>query len=122
MVVPASESTAAVGRRPVLHSRASGELCGPVLEGRVLAGIGVEVVSSNGVKGPAIVVRMVESPEMMFAAEQVAARLRLSGFFGLDFMIDDSGAIYIIEMNRRCTPLCPLQLGGVTWWELFGRN
>jgi hypothetical protein len=50
---------------------------------------------------------------MMFAAERIAARLGLSGFFGLDFMIDDeSGATYLIEMNPRCTPLCHLQLGG----------
>ena len=36
----------------------------------------------------------------------------MSGFFGLDFMIEDgSGALYLVEMNPRCTPLCNLQLG-----------
>ncbi len=81
-------------------------------EGRVLAGIGVEVVSSQGLQGPAIVVRTVESPDMMLAAERIARRLRLSGFFGLDFMIEDgTNATYLIEMNPRCTPLCHLRLG-----------
>jgi hypothetical protein len=82
-------------------------------EGRVLAGIGVEVVSSEGLTGPAIAVRVVDNSEMMLAAERIARRLGLSGFFGLDFMIEEgSGATYLIEMNPRCTPLSHLQLGG----------
>jgi hypothetical protein len=49
---------------------------------------------------------------MMQAAKRIAARLQLSGFFGLDFVVDDkSGAVYLIEMNPRSTPLCHLQLG-----------
>jgi ATP-grasp domain len=81
-------------------------------EGTILAGIGVEVVSSQGVKGPATVVRVVDNPAMMLAAERLASRLRLSGVFGLDFMIEEGTAdTYLIEMNPRCTPLCHLQLG-----------
>ena len=97
-------------------------------EGRVLAGIGVEVVSSEGLTGPAIAVRVVDNSEMMLAAERIARRLGLSGFFGLDFMIEDeSGATYLIEMNPRCTPLCHLQLGkgrdlvGALWAQLAGQ-
>jgi predicted ATP-grasp superfamily ATP-dependent carboligase len=38
--------------------------------------------------------------------------LSLSGFFGLDFVIEDAtGATYLIEMNPRCTPLTHLRLG-----------
>jgi len=81
-------------------------------KGEVLAGIGVEVVSSEGPTGPAVVVRVVDNSEMMLAAERIARRLGLSGFFGLDFMIQEgSGAAYLIEMNPRCTPLSHLQLG-----------
>jgi hypothetical protein len=81
-------------------------------EGRVLAGIGVEVVSTLGPTEPAMIVRVVDSPEMMSAAEGIARRLSLTGFIGLDFMIEDSsGAAYFIEMNPRCTPLCHIQLG-----------
>ncbi len=81
-------------------------------EGKVLAGFGVEAVSAEGATGPATVVRVVNNPDMMIAAERIARRLRLSGFFGLDFMIEDgTGATYLIEMNPRCTPLCHLQLG-----------
>jgi ATP-grasp domain len=96
-------------------------------EGRVLAGIGVEVVASDGLTGPASVVRVVDNAEMMFAAERIASRLGLSGFFGLDFMIEEgTGASYLIEMNPRTTPLCHLRLGkgrdmaGALWAQLSG--
>jgi hypothetical protein len=81
-------------------------------EGKVLAGIGVEVLSTGRRQGPATVVRVVSNPDMMLCAERIARRLGLSGFFGLDFVIEDgSEAIYLIEMNPRCTQLCHLQLG-----------
>ena len=81
-------------------------------KGKVLAGIAVEVVLSEGKQGPAIIVRVVDSPQMMFAAERIADRLQLSGLFGLDFMIEDGTQdTYLIEMNPRCTPLCHLRLG-----------
>jgi carbamoylphosphate synthase large subunit len=49
---------------------------------------------------------------MMLAAKRIASRLELSGFFGLDFMIEDrSGHTYLIEMNPRSTLLCHLPLG-----------
>jgi hypothetical protein len=49
---------------------------------------------------------------MAHAAERIARRLKLSGFFGLDFVIHgESGIPYLIEINARATPLCHLQLG-----------
>jgi len=49
---------------------------------------------------------------MMGAAKKIARRLSLSGFFGLDFVIEEgTGAAYLIEMNPRCTPLCHLRVG-----------
>ena len=80
--------------------------------GSVLAGIGVEALSTQDETGPASIVRVVENAEMMDAAGHIARRLRLSGFFGLDFMIEEeTGTAFLIEMNPRCTPLCHLQLG-----------
>jgi len=80
--------------------------------GKVLAAIYVEVVRSRGATGSATVVRLVHHPEMLLAAQRLACRLGLSGFFGLDFMLEDnSGAAYLLELNPRCTPLCHLQLG-----------
>lgn len=103
--------------------------CGVVCwKGRVLAGLGVEVVSSDGLTGPASVVRVIDNPAMMLAAERIAQRLALSGFFGLDFMIEDgSHEAYLIEMNPRCTPLSHLQLGkgrdllSALWAQLSGQ-
>jgi thioesterase domain-containing protein len=81
-------------------------------EGKVLAGIAAEVICAQGETGSATIIRVVDSPEMMCAAERLAAHLGLSGFFGLDFVIEAStGKPYLIEMNPRLTPLCHLQLG-----------
>lgn len=96
--------------------------------GQVLAGIGVEVARSEGATGPASVVCIVESAEMMNAAGKIASRLGLSGFFGLDFMIEEeSKSIYLIEMNPRLAPPCHLRLGrgrdlaGALWSQLAGQ-
>jgi Carbamoyl-phosphate synthase L chain, ATP binding domain len=81
-------------------------------EGKVLAGTAVEVVQSRGETGPATVVEIVPGLEMIAAAKKIARRLEMSGFFGLDFMIENgTGSVYLIEMNPRCTPPTPLPLG-----------
>jgi hypothetical protein len=81
-------------------------------EGKVLAGIGAEVVSVQLTGGPATIVQIVDNHQMMLCAERIARRLHLSGFFGLDFMIEEgSGSTYLIEMNPRCTQLSHLHLG-----------
>ncbi len=81
-------------------------------EGKVLAAIHVEVVRAQGALGAATIVRVIHHQEMALAAERIAGRLGLSGFFGLDFVIEDrTGAAYLIEMNPRCTPLSHLRLG-----------
>jgi hypothetical protein len=96
-------------------------------KGRVLAIIGVEVVRSHGPTGPASIVRIVENEQMRSAAEKLASRLGLSGFFGLDFMIEAAtGAAYLIEMNPRLAPPCHLRLdkgrdlAGALWAQLAG--
>jgi hypothetical protein len=87
--------------------------CGVVCwQGKVLAGISVEVVQAQGPKEPATIVQVVEGGEMMEAAARLAKRLQLSGFFGLDYVIENRTAdLYLIEMNPRSTPPCPLALG-----------
>ena len=80
--------------------------------GEVLSVVSVGVLATDGPTGAAMVVQRLESPAMELAAERLASRLRLTGFYGLDFMIDAaSGAPYLIEMNPRCTQLGHLQFG-----------
>lgn len=96
--------------------------------GKVLALIAVEVVRSDGATGPASIVSVVDNAEMTRAAEKIAARLSLSGFFGLDFMIETgTGRAYLIEMNPRLAPPSHLRLGwgkdlaGAVWAQLSGQ-
>jgi ATP-grasp domain len=81
--------------------------------GRLLGAVCVEVLSSEGPTGAAIIIRLLDSPPMVRAAEQLVKRLGLTGFCGLDFVIDDATSIpYLIEMNPRCTQLGHLSLPG----------
>jgi carbamoylphosphate synthase large subunit len=75
-------------------------------DGEMLAVGSVVVVASEGPTGAAIIVRAIKDEEMKRAAERVASQLKLSGFYGMDFILDSrSGAPYLIEMNPRCTQL-----------------
>jgi glutathione synthase/RimK-type ligase-like ATP-grasp enzyme len=77
--------------------------------GEVLAGISVEALRTLHPTGPATVVRMIDNEEMSEAARRVVARLRLSGLWGFDFVLDrNSDAAWLIEANPRATPVCHL--------------
>jgi hypothetical protein len=82
-------------------------------EGKVLAFIGVQVICAAGETGSASVVRVMDDPgDMLICAERIARRLNLSGFFGLDFIIEEgTESAYLIEMNPRPTRISRLQLG-----------
>ena len=82
-------------------------------EGRVLASICVEVLVTEGSTGAALVAKLIDHPEMQLAAEKVARSLHLSGFSGLDFMLEgDTDKAYLIEMNPRCTQLGHVPIDG----------
>lgn len=80
--------------------------------GEVLAGISVEALQTRTPTGPATVVRVIDPPEMADAAIRLVGALGLSGFCGLDFIIEPaSGAAWLIEVNPRATPVSHLPLG-----------
>jgi hypothetical protein len=79
--------------------------------GELLGIVSVVVVAAEGATGAAIVVRVIRNEKMRRAAELLVAKLNLSGFYGLDFVIEAaSGTPYLIEMNPRCTQLGHLEL------------
>jgi hypothetical protein len=81
-------------------------------EGKILASIGFDVLHAWKPKGPASVLKLSESLEMKTAAEKIVRRLKLSGLYGFDFMIEhETGTPYLIEMNPRATQTCHLPLG-----------
>jgi hypothetical protein len=81
-------------------------------EGQVLASLHFEVLVKAGSTGHATVVRWTDHPEMSAAALKIARRLKLSGFHGLDFMIEaKTGKAYLIEINPRTTQVGHLAFG-----------
>jgi hypothetical protein len=78
--------------------------------GEVLAGISVEVVQCDGATGPASVVHIIDHPQMEEATARLVRRLGLSGFCGVDFILDAQGHAHLIEINARTTTTCYLAL------------
>ncbi len=92
-------------------------------KGKMLAVVCVTVVATQGATGASTVVRVIQNEEMRRAGEKVAAGLNLTGFYGLDFILettsgdgagspDVSGPAYLIEMNPRTTQLGHIELPG----------
>lgn len=63
----------------------------------------VEAVTACGDHGPALLLRAVERPDIAAQARRLVRRLGLSGFIGLDFLVDPAGQPWLIEMNPRLT-------------------
>jgi hypothetical protein len=75
-------------------------------DGKVLAQVSVIVLASDGPTGAATIIRRVTNAHMGQAARLLAMRLGLTGFFGLDFIVEArTGLPQLIEMNPRCTQL-----------------
>jgi hypothetical protein len=74
--------------------------------GEVLALTMGETVTSLGENRPATVIRLINRPDFREAATLLAHELRLSGFYGLDFIIDAAtDRALLLEMNPRPTAL-----------------
>jgi hypothetical protein len=81
-------------------------------EGEVLATIGVKVLDTLEQFGAATMVQVVKHDGMESAAKRLVRRLGLSGFCGLDFIMEHgTGDVHLIELNPRATQLGHLQLG-----------
>jgi predicted ATP-grasp superfamily ATP-dependent carboligase len=81
--------------------------------GQMLALVTVEVLAAQGATGAATVVRIVDNPEIEQAARLLAFHLQLTGFHGLDFVLEEeTGAAYLIELNPRSTQLGHLRIAG----------
>jgi len=81
-------------------------------QGEVVAMIAVRVLDTARQFGAATIIQPVTHDGMESAAKRLVRRLGLSGFCGLDFMIEDgTGEAHLIELNPRATQLGHLQLG-----------
>ncbi|MFZ0277491.1 MAG: ATP-grasp domain-containing protein [Candidatus Sulfotelmatobacter sp.] len=104
-------------RRPAVNAQAfvagreatSAAVC---WKGAVLASLHFEVVNKASSRGHATVVRLIENAEMSAAADAMARRLKLSGLYGFDFMLEaETGNAYLVEINPRSTQVGHLSLG-----------
>jgi hypothetical protein len=80
-------------------------------KGELLAAISVEVLETSCTHGPATVIRVIDNAEMLDTARALVSALGLSGFCGMDFILDAEGRAHLLELNARATPTCHLSLG-----------
>jgi len=105
-----SQETAEVTIQQFVHGRPANAMlfC---WQGQLVEMVTVEVLRSQGTTGAGTAVRVIESGEITEAARKIAERLGLSGFYGLDFMLEEGTRLpYLIELNPRCTQLGHLNL------------
>ena len=95
--------------------------------GKILGSVHARVVAAKGRTGPALMIELIEEERMERAGRLLASSLELSGFFGLDFILEQgSGEPYLIEMNPRCTQLGHValaqqtDLAGLLWADWTG--
>lgn len=79
--------------------------------GEVLAALHMDVVSWAGDTGPASLMQQVDDSRMDDAVRKLAARFKLNGLQGLDYVRDQDGVPHVIEVNPRATQICHLALG-----------
>jgi hypothetical protein len=106
----------AFDRREVLLQRyVVGRLANSMLacwRGKLLGMVNVEVLCTEATATAAsTIVRLIDHPEMTRAGEVLCTTLGLSGFHGLDFILEEgSNCAQLIELNARCTRLGHLRL------------
>ena len=82
-------------------------------QGRLLGTVCAEVLSTQGRVGASTFLQLIDNPQIEAAASLAAEHLGLSGFFGLDFIQEEStGRCLLIEMNPRATQLGHIRANG----------
>lgn len=97
-------------------------------QGRVLGDLQARVLASQGLTRPPLLIRLMDDERISQAGERLAARLGLSGYLGLDFVLSEaSDEPYLTDVNPRCTQLGHIQragepdLAGLLWAAWTGR-
>ena len=84
-------------------------------EGKVLGEVQARVAASRGKTGPSIVIQLMRDERIHQAGIKLVEALQVSGFFGLDFILDGkTEEPFLIECNPRATQLGHLSVGGQT--------
>jgi hypothetical protein len=80
-------------------------------DGEVLATTIAEVVAWEGGTGSSTILRLIDRPDMAADAARLARHLTLTGFYGLDYMLEaGTDRALLIELNPRITSLANIRL------------
>lgn len=80
--------------------------------GKVVGSVTVRVIAAKHELGASTIVRTMHHPKISAAAVLIVKELNISGFCGLDFIIQEgTGTPFLIELNPRATQLGHLKVG-----------
>ena len=108
------------GRGPAILSQnyVAGRLANRAMycrDGKVLAGITVATMHVREEIGPTTVARVLDHPEVENLAARIVRRLKLSGFIGIDVVLEEgTERPWLLELNPRPTQTCHLALSDDT--------
>lgn len=106
----ANRRTEVIAQRYIQGQR--GDLAMFCRQGEMIHAVSAITLASQGPTGPSLVVRLVDRPDFSAAAASLARELGLSGFYGLDFIVEAAtGRALLIELNPRPTPLANIRAG-----------
>jgi hypothetical protein len=79
--------------------------------GELLGVVAVEALATQGATGAGTIIRFIQEHEIVEISKRLVSRLCLSGFHGVDFIIEETtGEPFLLELNPRCTQLGHLVL------------
>lgn len=100
-----------VSIQPFIHGRDC-NIAAACWNGELLGAISLDVLRTSRQNGPAVLVELAQTDDMLNAARILVRRLNLSGLCGMDFITEyATGRSYLIEINPRATQTCHLPHG-----------
>jgi hypothetical protein len=111
---PALEAAlaAAEGRSHVVQRFITGSASSVVVAGLGGRAIGAfayaKAAPTRNPYGPATLARAIDRPDLLRTAVSLFERFGLNGFAGVDFIIDEAGEAFLLEVNPRITPMSHL--------------
>lgn len=99
---------ATAGRPFVVQRYISGTPCSVVVAGARGKPVGAfayaKAAPTPKPHGPTTLARVLDRPDLLETAGALYERFGLEGFVGVDYIVDDAGEAFLLELNPRITP------------------
>lgn len=109
------------GCRFLIQQQIAGEACQVIVSGyagQAKAALGMRKIEVCWENGPSSVLQFLAHEQMQVSAQRIYEQCGLSGFAGIDFMLDRENRAWLLELNPRIVPAT--HLGHLFGVDLIG--